>query len=198
MVIVSRDVHRFKELVSSQYLMEDLGLLKHLIGMKIKCIGNAIWLSQDVYVNEILATYGMLDVRTAETLSVPNTRLVPATNQERADFLKMGINYRRAVGLLNHLAVSTCPEILFAMSQLSQHLEDPRSQHWEACVHLLRYLANTQTRGINLGNSISPVKIFTNTNHANDKINSYSYFGYLVMLATMGSYFTLQYLTISK
>jgi hypothetical protein len=113
---------------------------------------------------------------------VPNTRLIPASSQDQIAFSKLGINYRRAIGLLNYLAVSTRPDISFTMSQLSQFLEHPGTKHWAACTHLLRYLRGTSTRGITLGSSISPVKIFVDADHANDKINSYSYFSYLVLL----------------
>jgi hypothetical protein len=36
--------------------------------------------------------------------------------------------------------------------------------------------------GLTLGASLSPLAIYTDANHANDKENSYSYYGYLVML----------------
>jgi hypothetical protein len=49
-------------------------------------------------------------------------------------------------------------------------------------VHLLRYLRGSSTKGITLGKLISPVKIYVDADHANDKINSYSYFSYLVLL----------------
>jgi hypothetical protein len=99
-----------------------------------------------------------------------------------SEFQALGINYRRAIGLLNYLAVSTRPDISFAMSKLSQYLENPSSQHWAACIHLLRYLCGSSSRGITLGASIEPVKIFIDADHANDTINSYSYFSYLVLL----------------
>jgi hypothetical protein len=182
MVIVSKDVARFKELINDRYLMEDLGPLKHLLGMKIEHTGSSLRLSQDVYIQKILSNYGMQQARTVNTPMVPNTRLVEATSQEREEFLKMGINYRRAVGLLNYLAVSTRPDIAFTMLQLSQYLEHPGTNHWAACVHLLRYICHTPTTGLNLGSLISPVHIYTDANHANDKENSYSYYGYLVLL----------------
>jgi hypothetical protein len=182
MVIVSRDVSRFKNLINQRYLMEDLGPLKHLLGMKIEKVGSAMHLSQDLYIQKILATYGMQQAQSVNTPMVPNTRLVLATSQEREDFLKLGINYRRAVGLLNYLAVSTRPDILFAMSQLLQYLENPRTTHWAACTHLLRYLCHTPTMGLTLGSLLSPLAIYTDANHANDKENSRSYYGYLVMM----------------
>jgi hypothetical protein len=182
MVIVSKDVNRFKKLISEKYLMEDLGPLRHLLGMKIARVGNSIRLSQDNYTNKILSTYGMKNCRTVTTPLVPNTRLVPATPQEQAEFNSLGINYRRAIGLLNYLAVSTRPDISFAMSQLSQYLETPGSKHWAACIHLLRYLSGSSSRGLTLGASISPIQIYVDADHANDRVNSYSYFSYLVLV----------------
>jgi hypothetical protein len=46
MVIVSKDIGRFKQLINQRYLMEDLGPLKHLLGMKIEKLGLFLRLSQ--------------------------------------------------------------------------------------------------------------------------------------------------------
>ena len=118
-MIVSKNVDKFKQLVNSRYLMEDLGPLKHLLGMKIKRTGSAICVSQDLYVKKILSSYGMQESRTVATPLVPNTRLKKALPTEHEEFFKMGINYHCAIGLLNYLAVSTRPNISFAMSKLS-------------------------------------------------------------------------------
>ncbi|KAI7932968.1 hypothetical protein MJO28_017896 [Puccinia striiformis f. sp. tritici] len=182
MVIVSSDVDRFKKLISERYLMDDLGPMKHLLGMKIEASSSCIRLSQDLYTKKILASYGFEECRTVLTPLVPNTRLLPASPQEQQQFLKLNINYRRAIGLLNYLAVSTRPDISFAMSQLSQYLEKPGIAHWQACIHLFRYLSGTVGRGITLRGSISPVKVYVDADYANDKINSHSYYGYLVMV----------------
>ncbi|KNZ52467.1 uncharacterized protein VP01_3563g3 [Puccinia sorghi] len=168
--------------LSSKYLMEDLGPLKHLLGMKMEKVGSSIWLSQDLYIKKILTSYGMLESRTVETLLVPNTRLLPASMSDREEFEKLNINYRQIVGLLNYLSVSTCPDIAFAMSQLSQFLESPGIAHWNTCVHLLQYLSKTPTCGITLGASILPIKIFTDADYTNDKTTSHSYFGYVMMM----------------
>jgi hypothetical protein len=182
MVIVSKDVACFKKLVTVKYLMEDLGPIKHLLGMKIEKTVLEICFSQDIYVKKILPLYRMQEVRTVVTPLVPNTRLETATQVEHKEFLKLGINYCQAVGLLNYLAVSTRPDISFAMSQLSQFLEHPGTTHCSACVHLLCYLCGTSKRGLTLGGSIEPVKIFTNADYANNEETWYLYFGYVVMM----------------
>jgi hypothetical protein len=101
MVIVSKDVDRFKKLVTAKYLMEDLGPLKHLLGMRIKKSGSSICLLQDNYAKKILALYGMQDARMVPTPMVPNTCLLPGTDNEHQAFLQLGVNFHRAIGLLN-------------------------------------------------------------------------------------------------
>jgi hypothetical protein len=182
MVIVSKDVDRFKKLILSRYLMEDLGPMRHLLGMKIDISGSSLRLSQDVYTKKILAQYGLSDCKSVLTPMIPNTCLVKATPEEITKFKLLGINYQQAIGLLNYLAVSTRPGILFTMLQLSQHLESPGIHHWMACVHLLRYLLGTVSRGITLDGSIAPVKVYADADYANEKDNTFSYVGYLAML----------------
>jgi hypothetical protein len=77
------------------------------LSMKIELKDNLMTVSQDLYIQKILSTYGMQNARTVSTPMVPNTRLVSATEHERQEFLKLGVNYCRAIGLLNYLAVST-------------------------------------------------------------------------------------------
>jgi hypothetical protein len=70
------------------------------------------------------------------------------------------------------------------MSQLSQFLEKPGTNHWDAAIHLLRYLAGTRTLGLTLGTSIAPLKLYTDADYANDILTSYSYYGYVSMLGS--------------
>jgi hypothetical protein len=125
--------------------MEDLGPLKHLLGMKIETVGSSTHVTQGIYLEKILSSYGIQNVRTVDTPFVPNTWLLPATTKERKDF----------IGFLIYLAVSTHPDILFAMLQLSHFLENPGSNHCAACIHILCYLRGTPSKGLTLGPSIS-------------------------------------------
>lgn len=115
----------------------------------------------------------------------PNTRLIKSSDVEHHSFLQLKINYREALGLLNYLSVSTRPDISFTVSQLSQHLEKPGIHHWKAVIHLLRYLAGTQTHGILLRGSdnLSEVDIYTDADFANCTDDRRSYSGYITTLA---------------
>ena len=53
------------------------------------------------------------------------------------------IPYREAIGSLMYAAIATRPDISFAVSTLSQFLENPGESHWEAVKRVFRYLAGT-------------------------------------------------------
>ena len=53
------------------------------------------------------------------------------------------VPYHEAVGSLMYASIATCPDITFAVSTLSQFLENPGEVHWEAMKHIFWYLSGT-------------------------------------------------------
>jgi hypothetical protein len=53
--------------------------------------------------------------------------------------------YHEAIGSLMYVAIATCPDIVFAVSALSQFLSNPGTAHWEAVKHVFKYLSSTKT-----------------------------------------------------
>ncbi|PLW50271.1 hypothetical protein PCASD_01706 [Puccinia coronata f. sp. avenae] len=185
MIIISHDVDRFKQLISKRFTMEDLGEAKHLLGITLtRQDSHRMYLSQETYTTSILSDYNLEECRTASTPMVANTRLVRATDEEHQEFLQLNVNYRRLIGLLNYLSVSTRPDISFTVSQLSQHLERPGTLHWKAAMHLLRYLSGTLAYGIQLDGKgdMSNLQVYTNADFANCPDDRKSYSGYITLL----------------
>jgi hypothetical protein len=180
MAIISHDVDRFKKLVSARFLMDDLGPASSLLGMKITRHDKFLTLSQERYVAEILSEYNFLDCQSVPTPMIPSTRLTPATDEEVAAFSNLNVSYRRAIGSLNYLSVSTRPDIALAVSQLSQYLERPGIVHWRAFQHLLRYLSGTKNYSIRVGGGDGVFRIYTDADWANCPETRRSYSGYLV------------------
>jgi hypothetical protein len=56
--------------------------------------------------------------------------------------------YRKMVGSLLYLACWTCPDISFAVSELSRFVSAPGQNHMQAVKHLLRYLKGTGEMGL--------------------------------------------------
>ena len=55
--------------------------------------------------------------------------------------------YRRLVGRLIYLAV-TRPDLAYSVHILSQFMQEPRIEHWEAALKVVRYLKGTPGQGI--------------------------------------------------
>ncbi|MBW0549608.1 hypothetical protein O181_089323 [Austropuccinia psidii MF-1] len=129
--------------------MKDLGKPWYVLGMvERNRKKRSLFISQEMYINNFLATFGMQDCKSASTLQVPGSRLLPRgdTNAPAAS-----INYWRAIGLLKYLVTCTRTDLAYSASCLAQFLNDPSSEHEAAFKHVLQYLSGTQTWGISLG-----------------------------------------------
>ena len=60
--------------------------------------------------------------------------------------------YRQLIGSLMYL-FNTLLDMSFAMNTLSQFMVEPRSVHWVAAKHVLRYLARTVDFGLDFKTS---------------------------------------------
>lgn len=59
--------------------------------------------------------------------------------------------YRSLVGLLMYLAISTRPDISYAVQQLCKFLDSYGRVHWEAAKRVVRYLKGTRHLRLVLG-----------------------------------------------
>ena len=96
------------------------------------------------------------------------------------------VPYREAVGSLMYAAVATCPDITFAISTLSQFLENPGLIHWEAVKHILRYLSSTKTHALTYGNERHDLYGYTDADGASqDHRHAISGYAFLINGATI-------------
>ena len=77
--------------------------------------------------------------------------------------------YREAIGSLMYTAVATRPDITFAVSALSQFLENPGIVHWEAVKRVYRYLAGTKLHVLTYGNERHDLIGFTDADGASQE-----------------------------
>lgn len=134
-----------KTMLSSQFLLKDLGSAKYFLGLEIARSSTGLCLSQRKYCLLILDDSGLLNCKPSSALMDPNIKLskdigTPLIGEDIT-------SYRRLVGRLLYLQISR-RDICLAVHKLSQFLQTPTSSHLQAANHLLKYLKENPGQGI--------------------------------------------------
>lgn len=149
MAITGNDISTFKTEISSKWQMEDLGLASIVVGIEITRRGSHSYsICQSEYAETVLKRFNHEHAKPASTPFPPGLKLYRPDDQEIEEFAKQKYPYRNLVGSLMYLAQCTRPDIAHAVGTLSQHLDWPGFQHWNAACHVLRYLRGTHNYGI--------------------------------------------------
>ena len=122
--------------------MKDLGYLSYFLGLEITHSTDELYITQAKYASELLSRVGLTDSKTVDTPIELNAHLTPTGGKS----LSNPSLYRRLVDSLVYLTVS-CPDISYAVYQVSQYLSAPRSTHYAAVLHIFRYLKGTLFHG---------------------------------------------------
>lgn len=134
----------FKEELSKEFEVKDLGKAKYFLGLEIHQDKNRIDLMQAGYVLGLLKQYGM---------DKCNLTAMPSEIRRLLKYMELGSElgseypYRELIGSFMYLSVATRPDISNTMSWLAQFLNKPYKCHWIAAKRILRYLAGTARTG---------------------------------------------------
>jgi transposase InsO family protein len=141
-------VFKAKDDLNKSFKMKDLGELSWLLNMEVKRNKEkrTISFAQRSYIDLIIKRFHLQDASPVTIPMNPHTLLKksqqPRTQREKN---KMhNVPYREAIGSLMWAAMGTRPDIAFAVSFLSQFMENPEKPHWEAVKRVLRYLKGTR------------------------------------------------------
>jgi len=146
---------KFKRELSSQFKLKDLGDLKWLLGIEVERDhhSHSITYSQRAYINRILSCFNFLDVKPLSMPLDPQHKLdllqCPTTPQALDNMC--AIPYWEAIGSLMYAALGTHLDIAFAVSYLSQFIQNPRRLHWEAIKRVFCYLKGARNYILKIG-----------------------------------------------
>ncbi|MBW0484985.1 hypothetical protein O181_024700 [Austropuccinia psidii MF-1] len=178
--IFSNDPASFKKEIQKEFKITGVGPADLMLGVKIHQLKDGISLDQKHFTEALLDQYGMSNCKPVVTPLTPNEYLSPATSDEIQAFKKLNTNYRSAIGSINYLSTETRPDLSFAVSTLSQYLESPGLRHWQAFLHVLKYLNGSQNKGLYYpGQQTNGVTAFSNANWGNCRVTRHSTTGYL-------------------
>lgn len=157
-IIVTGDnlagISKVKAHLASQFHIKDLGPLRYFLGIEIVRKGPSISLSQRKYTLDLLKETGLLGCKPAETPMDSSTHLSRETSAHDQPLEDPGM-YRRLVGKLIYLTV-TRPDITFAVSVVSQHMQTPLQSHLQAVRRILLYLKKAPGQGLVYRSSSTP------------------------------------------
>lgn len=106
-----------------------------------------IKLTQKQYVTNVLKNFGMSDSKPVNTPMVPLTQPQPLDASKKNESKKEK-PYQNAIGSLLYLAISTRPDISFAVTYLSQFNNNYTEENWMAVKRIMRYLKGTPEKGL--------------------------------------------------
>ncbi|KJZ70368.1 hypothetical protein HIM_10259 [Hirsutella minnesotensis 3608] len=170
-----------------RYRMSLLGEPRWFLGIHIlrDRSRRTIWLTQDAYIEKI--TYKLIgDPNKLPSLKLPDTpmqqeELFPSSNQATKREIHQ---FQQKVGSLLFAAISTRPDIAFAVSRLARHNQNPDTTHQKAAERVILYLYSTRSYGIRLGGS-KEVEIFlcsSDSSFADNSLDRKSSQGYVMTL----------------
>ena len=147
MIFASKSLDAIKQVITDllkHFKLHDLGPTTEILGIKIDrdCAKCSLTISHHQYCVEMLACFNMGNCKPVSTPMDPGLCLShnqsPKTTQEH-DSMR-SVDYGGAIGSLQYLSCTTCPDITFAVGQLASFTSDPGVAHWNAIKHLFHYI----------------------------------------------------------
>ena len=133
----------FKEAMSSNFEMTDMGLMSYYLGLEVMQIGVGIFVSQKKYAADILKRFKMESCKPINTPVEARLQLEKSGNSN----LVNPTYFWSLVGSLRYLT-STRPDITFGVGMISRFMETPSQVHLQVAKRILRYIKGTQSHGI--------------------------------------------------
>jgi len=175
----------FKAKLHSRWDILDLGDIKFTLGISIKRNHEScsIYLDQGAFINRLITRFNLSKAHPADTLMTQGLQIWRLDKTIPPDPMLLEwiqqTPYRELVGGLNYVAVTTQPDISFAVGHLASVLDCYHPEHWAAGLHMLCYLKGTRSLRLVLGGlTTSALSGFCDSDFVNCQDTSCSINGY--------------------
>ena len=171
-------IQRFKNYLHECFHMKDLGKLKYFLGIEVARYSDGIFISQRKYALDLVTEAGLLGAKPSLVPIELNHKLLLS----QSPLLTDPAQYRRLIGRLIYLTF-TGPDIANTVHVLSQCMQKPRHDHWNAALRTFRYINGSLSQGILLrADSDLRVTAFCNSDWNTCPITRRSVSAYIVQL----------------
>lgn len=176
--------------LSKHFKLRNLGPTTFLLGIAISRDRpkRTIFLSQRQYIIDMLERYQLDKCNSVLTPMEHGLRLSKQQapqNDEEIAFMQ-DKPYLNAVGSLMYLAITTRPDIQYAVSALARFNSNPGPAHWAAVKHVFRYLQGTKDHKLvyKPEDLSAPFLTYTDSAHGDCPDTGRSTGGYLVKMGS--------------
>ncbi|XP_061359431.1 uncharacterized mitochondrial protein AtMg00810-like [Gastrolobium bilobum] len=127
---------------------------------------------------DLLTESGLLGCKPASSPMAQNHKLALAAGPTYDDLAR----YRRLIGKLVYLTI-TRPDLSYAVHTLSQFMQNPQQQHFDAVIRVLRYVKQNSGQGLFMssGSSLS-IRAFCDSDWASCPVTKRSTTDYFILL----------------
>ncbi|KAK3026412.1 hypothetical protein RJ639_041424 [Escallonia herrerae] len=132
-----------KKEMAKEFEMTDIGLMSYYLGIEVKQRDDGIFISQEAYAKEVLKRFNM---KNCNPISISIEVEKKLSRQVKEGPIDQTL-FRSLVGSLRYLTC-TRPDILYAVSYISQYMENPTTYHFKVAKIILRYLKGIIDLGI--------------------------------------------------
>jgi len=136
-----------KRELAAKFKITDLGTPNKVLSMSImNHTSGDISIHQKPLITKALVTFRMENANPKYTPLPPGINLVdsqPMPIPPNDTKFMCDKDYRSVLGMLNHIANGTRPDIAFSVMILMHYASDPHPTHWRLVQHLLAYLKTT-------------------------------------------------------
>ena len=135
-----------------------------------------LWLSQILYISQILDRFGMANCKSVTTPMCTNQFLVEGEKNAELTL------YQYIVGPLLYASTRTRLDISAAVGILCRHMADPKTSHLIAAKRVLRYLQCTRDYALRIGPEDKTLTVYSDADWAGDRVDRKSTSGILIKL----------------
>lgn len=175
-----KEITKVKDYLDKDFSIKDIGYAHYFLRLEIVRGEDGTHVNQRKYTLDILTYAGLLGSKAVDTPLPKGLKLVASQNNQLVEPDK----YWRLIGKLLYLNFTRL-DISYAVQQLSQYVGSPYQQHWDAAIHVLRYLKGSPSKGLFFpaNNSLQPT-IYSDAGWASCPETRKSLTGFCVFLGT--------------
>jgi hypothetical protein len=182
MVGKPEDNQRCVNELSKRFKLRNHGPVKSFLGLNVTYDNGGIQLNQIGYIHRKAQEFGLTNAKPYDNPLDPSLPLVHATPDDK---LVDPTSYQELTGSLNHLAITSRPDIAFAVSKLCQFNSKPTFTHLKAARRVLRYAIHTRDYSLKYcgdGSSVLQLLGFADADYGSNLIDRKSTTGYIFIL----------------